>query len=402
MTSYNPHDFLRRINKPLLGQLLAKQNLLKDQPWDTMPSRDDQPVLKAWDLISEQDKERQERIFRKIWHLGRTNGISIAIDEAQTQNLNIAEDLERVPGLLSKAMWIYLNHPSLFDRASEFLIFEAWGRRSRWKRNDLPLQTEPHLDVIATEALRSQVSAFYKRTEGCSKHCTIHALRRGEMFYWFLYPEDHSEEHLNYGDDGEEPETIILHPAFQVIFAFSPANGCLEVCARTKAEGRETLEAIFANTILHVQLPEQVTPTPVYTLQCLLDRNHTFSHVEGIAYVRVRTLRCQILGAGTKSRTPLNTFDAGLSDEPQDIHKAIDRLIGVNTPRGDKLHVVSATIQVFLNDCFSNGKRKHVDFTISIPDGCNLDDDPIHALIRASLVEWKLEVPHAATNAPAA
>lgn len=402
MQSFNPYDFLKRVHKPTLGEFLAAHGLLTEVDWAHMPSRDLAPMLEVWNQLSEDDRERMELIFRKVWLLGRTgDGIRCAIDllTSPAYGEAVVEAVEQVPGLLGKALWIRQHHQDVFEEACELRVFDTWGRRTRWKRCDLPVDVAPDLGTDAREALRDQVSTFYQRTQGCGKRCTVHTVQRGDTYFWFLYPEDHSEEHLDYQDD--EPEPIILHPAFQVIFAYEPARGSLEICARTVGDGRETLEAAFAESILHSRMPDQVEPPPVYTPQCLLDRHHVFTPVPGIHRVRVRSLRCLLLGARTRSRNPMVTINAGSSEDPDDIHHAIDRTIGPNRQREGLLHVVSATIQVWLEERNRRGNRKRVDFTITIPDGCNLEDDPEHRLIRDALVTWDLEASHAAVAASA-
>lgn len=403
MQSFNPNDFLRKVHKPTLGEFLAAHGMLTKVDWAHMPSRDLGPVQEAWSLLPEADRERMELIFRKVWILGRTNdGIRCAIDLSfdPVTGKGFADEVSHVPGLLGKALWIHQHHQDVFEDACELRAFDTWGRRTRWKRCDLPPGVAPDLGPAAQETLRAQVSTFYEQTQGCGKRCTLHTVQRGDTHFWFLYPEDHSEEHLDYQDD--EPEPIILHPAFQVIFAYEPVRGSLEICARTVGDGRETLEAAFAASILHGRMPDQVNPPPVYTLQCLLDRHHVFAPIKGIHRVRIRSLRCLILGAGTKSRNPMNTFNAGTSDDPIDIYRTMDRIIGPHRQREGLLHVVSATIQVWLEETNRRGARKRVDFTITIPDGCNLEDDPEHRMIRDALVTWDLEAPHVPVAAPAA
>jgi hypothetical protein len=393
--TYNPPDFLRRINKPLLGQFFAARGLLGDVAWATMPSRDTGPVMHAWRRLSDQQQEAAEQIFRQVWHLGTTDGIRIAIDESRHPTFcpdqDLAGALEAEPGLLNKALWIYLHRISIFQRAGDFLTWDQWGRRTRWKRTDLPPHVTPDVSEPATEALRSRISAHYVATEGCGRQCTIDLHRRGSTHLWFLYPEDYSEEHLTYEDGALAPRT--LHPAFQVIFAYDARHGSLEVCARSKAAGRQQLEAIFAETVLHQTLPEPVDARPTYTPACLLDRTHVCRHGDGIAAVRVRSLRCLVHGAGTRARGPLVTFNAGASEDPRDIHHVIDRLIGAHTNRHELLSVRSATLDVFFDTLNRRGQRTRVEFTITTPDSCSLDDTPEHQLIRSRLVAWGLEAP---------
>lgn len=400
MTCYNPPDFLRRINKPLLGQFFAAHRLLEDVDWATMPSRDTAPVMSAWRRLTDQQHEAAEQIFRQIWHLGTTEGIRIVIDEARHPalgaNQHFASALEQLPGLLNKALWIYLYQISLFQRAGDFLTWDKWGRRTRWKRTDLPSHVTPDASEVATEALRARISAHYMATEGCGRQCTIDLHRRSNTHLWFLYPEDYSEEHLTYEDGALAPRT--LHPAFQVIFAYDAFHGSLEICARSKADGRQQLEAIFADTILHLALAEQADTPATYTPTCLLHRHHVCRHGDGIAAVRIRSLRCLVHGAGTRSQGPLVTINAGASDDPRDIHHVIDRLIGPHTNRQELLSVRSATMEVFFDTLNRRGQRTRVEFTLTTPDGCTLEDTPEHLLIRRRLVEWGLEAPGVAAT----
>ena len=65
------------------------------------------------------------------------------------------------------------------------------------KRKGLPHQpASVHED--GRQALADGISDYFHRTEGRGKNCVVEALRRGELDYFFAYPEDYSQQSIEW------------------------------------------------------------------------------------------------------------------------------------------------------------------------------------------------------------
>ena len=64
-------------------------------------------------------------------------------------------------------------------------------------------------------------------TEGRGKNCVVEPFRRGELDYFFAYPEDYSQQSIEWvnGEFDRRPH----NPAFEVIYVYSQKEGSLDL-----------------------------------------------------------------------------------------------------------------------------------------------------------------------------
>jgi hypothetical protein len=87
---------------------------------------------------------------------------------------------------------------------------------------------------------------------GPGNNCVVEPFRRGDLDYFFAYPEDYSQQSPEWvnGQFDIRPH----NPAFEVIFVYSQPEGSLDLNYRGSFKAIEPLQAMLAETIL--QLPE--------------------------------------------------------------------------------------------------------------------------------------------------
>ena len=100
------------------------------------------------------------------------------------------------------------------------------------------------------QALADGIRDYFHRTEGRGKNCVVEAFRRGELDYFFAYPEDYSQQSMEWvnGEFGRRPH----NPAFEVIYVYSQKDGTLDLNCRGANKAVEPLQAMFATAILEV------------------------------------------------------------------------------------------------------------------------------------------------------
>jgi hypothetical protein len=106
-------------------------------------------------------------------------------------------------------------------------------------------------DDASIRQLAVQIRNYFHRTEGRGNNCAVEPFRRGELDYFFAYPEDYSQQSIEWvdGEFGRRPH----NPAFEVIFVYSQKEGTLDLNFRGARKAVEPLRGMFATTILKME-----------------------------------------------------------------------------------------------------------------------------------------------------
>ena len=103
----------------------------------------------------------------------------------------------------------------------------------------------------------------------------MEALRRGERDYFFAYPEDYSQQRIEWVEGKFDRRQH--NPAFEVIYVYSQKDGTLDLNFRGVNKAVEPLQAMFATAILKLsELPPDPTDDRVYDLNPLRERGFQF------------------------------------------------------------------------------------------------------------------------------
>jgi len=54
------------------------------------------------------------------------------------------------------------------------------------------------VDDVSIEQLEAQIRNYFHRTEGRGNNCVVEPYRRGELDYFFAYPEDYSQQSIEW------------------------------------------------------------------------------------------------------------------------------------------------------------------------------------------------------------
>lgn len=188
-----------------------------------------------------------------------------------------------------RAMVTFLDHPQFWKGATYFCHAD---NLSYWrKRKGFPHQpASVHED--GRRALAASIRDYFHRTEGRGKNCVVETLRRGERDYFFAYPEDYSQQSVEWvnGEFARRPH----NPAFEVVYVYSEKDGTLDLNFRGANKAVEPLQAMFATEILGLpELPPDPADKRVYDLNPLRERGFQFVYdpASGIERAAVKKLR---------------------------------------------------------------------------------------------------------------
>jgi hypothetical protein len=391
---YSTKDFFRRTPNRLLERYFLGRALFADLNIAEMKATKIDALFTAWLELPGSDSNSMEAEFREIHGLSNERGFLAIIDEAEWHlsadpaSLNaFVKTLSALPNHYHRAMTTFLDHPKLWKGATRFYHADTL---SYWrKRKNLGHETaavhEADRDLLA-KAIRT----YFHVTEGRGNNCMVEAFRRGDLDYFFAYPEDHSQQSIEWVDGKFDNRPH--NPAFEVVFVYSQSEGSLDLNFRGSRKALEPLQAMFASEILKLDaLPPDPKDQRVYDLEQLSqpDFDFTYQPDSGIESVAVKKLQ---LSSRVK-RGERITLEADANENPKGVYELMNA-IGQSVDL--KLYDISQVefIALIAKD---GGKAKRVTFRIMHPNTCSLKYDERDLKLRAMLEASGLEPKEAAS-----
>jgi hypothetical protein len=249
------------------------------------------------------------------------------------------------------------------------------------------------VDVGSLQQLAELIGNYFHHTEGRGKNCVVEPFRRGELDYYFAYPEDHSQQSVEWvnGEFDRRPH----NPAFEVIYVYSQKEGSLDLNFRGSYKAIEPLQAMFADAILKLEkLPPDPKDERIFDLAPLAKKDFDFNKPlgSGIESVKVKKLR---LSSRVRSGDRI-TLEADTTDNPNAVY---DLLAQVTRALPLKMYNVTQVELAALVIVDANKPPKLVTIRITHPNSCSLKYDELGLRLRdmleASGIEQKdeLEIP---------
>lgn len=354
-----------------------------DPRWPDLRKQEIDPILDyLGDLPTEQLNE-MESVLRSVFDLACESGLE-ALQEAGPHcgvpdlGALVPEDL----CIWGRAMWVWLHHRKVFDKAQIIHQVEhmAWWR----KRNDLP-KNAPDTSPAAREKLERDISTLLK-AQGRGKDCTVETLTRGNVDYFFAYPDDFVQNVTVHDEDGKlAPEAF--RQTLLIVFAYNREEGSLETYAKLTKPVKEKLEGLFASAILHWEL-DAYDPDAAYELDQLKDASFDLTP-DPSDQLRVRIRKLRLSGKHSGRRLLIEVDD---EDPDDNIHKALEECVNFETVLLTEWH---ATLVTFCFEFLPLDGRKHgqQSFDVGYPRSCSLRNARPERveLIQKYLKRWKID-----------
>lgn len=379
---------LRMVPNDLLKQFLEDLGHGEFDPkWDELKKRDDivQPFLAYMDELPRPKYDELESGLHNVSDLASDGGFNALLeagDACRIPNLGtlVPEDL----CVWGRTMWVWLNHREIFDKAQILYQIEhmSWWR----KRNDLP-QNAPDLSKKAIDKLARDISTLLK-AQGRGKDCTVEKLKRGDMHYFFAYPDDFVQN-VTVHDHESRLTVETFRQTLLIVFAYNQAEGSLEMCAKGLHKPvKEKLERIFAGAVLHWDLGG-FDPDAAYELDQLKDpffdlRTDPADRVS----VRIRKMRLSSTNSGRRILIEVDD-----DDPDDDIHKAIEECINLDNAPLSEWHATLVTF-CFEFKAMDGRKPGRQSFDVGYPRSCSLRNARPERveLIQKYLKRWKIDL----------
>jgi hypothetical protein len=309
---YSPKNFLRQVSNHLLRTFFAQRGVLTEIPWVLQRETKIEPIYDAWQGLPASQRSEIDRAFQAIHEMACPAGVQALIEEGTFHHLNLTPALEQHEGFYDKAMWAYLDHPSIFNVASLFVSADGLPGRY-WVRQKSLSRKTPHTSAQASRAFANALSEYYKSEQGRGHRCTVETyLRGGRQHYFFAYPDDYPDMYIGHDEQGE----FVKRPqkrAFEVVFVYDPQAGTLDMHAQGDRGVKSRLIYIFCQAILDENPPPELPGDHPYELNILLSGDCLFATdlSDGIEEVRVRKMR---LAIGRRRMTLEPDPQAGVHD----------------------------------------------------------------------------------------
>jgi hypothetical protein len=292
------------------------------------------------------------------------------------------EKLAALDGHSERAMVTLLEYPDFWKGAAMFYHADTlpyWR-----KRKGLPHEAASvHED--GRSALAAGISDYFHRTEGRGKNCVVEAFRRGELDYFFAYPEDYSQQSVEWveGKFDRRPH----NPAFEVVYVYSQKDGTLDLNYRGSYKAVEPLQAMFATEILKLsELPPDPTDERVYNLNPLRERSFPFVYgpASGIQCVAVKKLRL----SSKVVKGDRITLEADAAARPEAIYDLLDEVSKSLSLPTYYVTQVELAASVVVD---TKKPPKPVSIRITYPNSCSLKYDEVDLKLRKMLVDSGIE-----------
>ena len=293
---YSTRSFFRQIPNNLLARYFEGRGLFGDLDFAAMKETQPDELFAVWTELPEDRRNSMGAEFREIFEMSCEKGVWAILDEARWQWRDdpdrltaFVERLSALPGHYHRAIIIFLDHLKCWRGATRFYHADALPY---WRKRKHLGHRPAAVDKASLEQLAYLIRTYFHRSEGRGKHCVVEPFRRGELDYFFAYPEDYSQQQIEWVNG------VLAHrphnPAFEVIFVYSQRDGALDLNFRGPYRAVEPLQGMFATAILKLdRLPPDPSDERVYDLDRLRRRDFAFAYDvgSGIERVAVRKLR---------------------------------------------------------------------------------------------------------------
>jgi hypothetical protein len=386
---YTTKTFFRQMPNALLARYFERRELFNDLDFASMKEGDPGELFQAWLALPDDQRNEMDAEFRDIFEMSCEKGFRAIIDEAEWQMQEtpdafkaFVEKLADLSNHYERAMITYLDQSECWRGATRFYHADTLPY---WRKRKNLLHRPAAVDDASIQELANLISNYFHHTEGRGKNCVVEPFRRGELDYFFAYPEDYSKQSIEWvnGEFDRRPH----NPAFEVIYVYSQKDGSLDLNFRGSNKAVVPLQGMFATAILKLdELPPDPKDKRIYDLAPLLqkDFNFIYSVGSGINEVAVKKLR---LSSRMKKGERL-TLEADPFKNRDAVYELLEQ-IGESLPVN--LYSITQVELVALVDVDPDKPAKRVSFRITYPNSCSLKYDEIGLKLRDMLAASEIE-----------
>jgi len=371
-----------------LATYFQRKDLLRDFDFEAMPEGSIGALFENWLTLSDNDRNSIDAEFKEIYEMGCEKGFNAILDESKfhlTKENKLSTFVEKLSALSNhyeRAMFTFLEHRELWRGATYFYHAD---RLPYWKKRKNMPKLEASVDEVSIQQFADLISNYFHHTEGRGENCLVECFRRGNLDYFFAYPEDYSQRMIEWVNGEFSPRPH--NPAFEIVYVYSQEEGRLDLNYRGNYKAIKPLQKMFAQAILKTDtLPPDPKDESIYDLASLLNRGFSFTYDigSGIEKVVVKKLR---LSSWVKKGDKI-TLEADADQNRYAIYDILDQL-NKSIPL-DRYHVTQVELRALVKKEFDK-PAKSVSIRITYPNSCSLKYDELDLKLRDMLVASGIE-----------
>lgn len=373
----------------LLERYFRSKDLFGELDFSAMKETQPEELFAAWISLPDNLRSQMDAEIREIFELSCEKGFTAIRDEAGWHLAHdpdayaaFVEKLAMLSNHFERALVTFLDHDQFWKGATLFYhadMLPYWR-----KRRNLP-HVPAAVDRTSLQDLAGLIRTHFRSTEGRGKNCIVEPFRRGDRDYFFAYPEDYSQESIEWvnGEFGRRPH----NPAFEIIYVYCQNEGSLDLNYRGSFKVIEPLQEMFTKVILKLpELPPDPKDGRVYDLNPLRQKDFqfVFDPGSGIQSVVLRKLR---LSSKIKKGDRV-TLEADATYNPDSVYDLLDKV-----EKGLTLRLFNVTqVELAAMVVTDAGKPpKTVTIRITHPNSCSLKYDEVDLKLREMLVASGIE-----------
>lgn len=385
---YSTKEFFRQMPNAMLARYFQGQGIFGDLKFSEMKEGKPDELFAAWLALPDAQRNAMDAEFRGIFELCNEKGFRAIIDEAEFQlDKNeftvFMEKLSALPSHNERAMLTFLDHEDFWRGASRFHHADTL---SYWRKRKNLSHQPAAVDEASALHLAALIRNYFHNTEGRGNNCVVELFKRGELDYFFAYPEDYSQQSIEWvnGEFDRRPH----NPAFEVIYVYSQKEGSLDLNFRGSYKAIEPLQSMFATAILKLpELPPDPKDARIYDLSPLLQKSFDFIPAvgSGIENVVVKKLR---LSSRVKKGDRI-TLEADTTQDGAAVYTLLDK-ISLTLP----LNLYNITLVEIEASIITDADKpaKKVTIRITHPNSCSLKYDELDLKLRDMLEASGIEL----------
>ncbi|MDY0329680.1 MAG: hypothetical protein RBR52_04195 [Thiomonas sp.] len=187
-----------------------------------------------------------------------------------------------------RSFWLYIHHPTLFERAYDFSFWEHHGPQSQ--QYDLGLKRQPDGSDRQLAALRNAISAFYEREMHCGDGSVAHLVERSPgVFLLTVHVKDMAMLRLEF--EGSTLKRRVGNPNIHMVLEYAKSTGVVRTLVRGGQKYQQMLVEAFAEHVLGVKANAHRIKSPTLDLSMLrtgFDAPEAFE--DGFSLVQLKAL----------------------------------------------------------------------------------------------------------------
>lgn len=378
---YTNRDFFRQMPNALLARYFQGRGLFGDLDFSAMKEGKPDELFAAWLGLPEARRNAMDAEFRGIFDMSCEKGFRAIIDEAEFQMSEEeftvwVETLSALPSHYERAMFVFLDHNTCWKGAT---LFYHADTLSYWRKRKNLTHQQAAVDDASIQQLAGQIRTYFHQTEGRGNNCVVEPFRRGDLDYFFAYPEDYSQQSSEWvnGEFAHRPH----NPAFEVIFVYSKKEGSLDLHFRGSHKAIEPLQEMFTTAILKLdELPPDPKDARVYDLAPLLQKSFDFVPAVGSGIEKVVVKKLRLSSRVKKGdRITLEADTAANSDAVYTLLDQISKTLPIIMYNITQVELAASVV------VDADKPAKTVTIRITHPNSCSLKYDELDLKLRAML-----------------